>query len=381
MDIETLCDAATSASGLDDFGDPTFRDGLEVFIASVEAEAELSPIGAAAAEASTVRALRTRLEVTEWYRTHPEIAEESVVAPWFIVGMSRSGTTALSHLLSVDPANRSLAGWEAAVPVPPPAPDTLADDPRAVAAAAQEFGPLDQLNPRFKSIHHDPPGMPVECLVVMAQHFVALSLPTMFWIPTYTRWVMAHDHGPVYAWHETVLSLLQSGGVRGRWQLKSPHHPLALDAIVERYPDARFIVTHRDPATCVASTASLVRTLSSTFSDVDRPHEVAELWTDVLGTLADRLVEARERLGAERFVDVSYRALVEDPLGAVEGLYAGLDTDLSGAARAAMAAHVAEHVQHRHGRHDYGLEDFGLERGALDERFASYRERFAPHLR
>jgi hypothetical protein len=188
------------------------------------------------------------------------------------------------------------------------------------------------------------------------------------------------DHGPVYRWHERVLKLLQSGGVRGRWQLKSPHHPLALDALAERYPDARFVVTHRDPVVCVASTVSLVRNLHSTFTPVDHLDAIAPSFSELLGIFVDRTMAARERLGEHRFVDVAYRELVEDPLGAVRGLYADLGEELPPGAEAAMAAHVAEHRQHRFGRHDYTMDELGLSRGSIEERFAVYRERYADLL-
>ena len=131
--------------------------------------------------------LKTRLLVEQWWSDHPELDEERIEAPIFIVGLSRSGTTALSHLLARDPANRSLLGWEASSPVPPPRRSTYATDARFEAARADEFGLLHQLNPAIASMHHDPPDLPVECLVPMAQHFVALSLPLMYPIPDVPR--------------------------------------------------------------------------------------------------------------------------------------------------------------------------------------------------
>jgi hypothetical protein len=191
--------------------------------------------------------------------------------------------------------------------------------------------------------------------------------------------VIDADHTGAYAWHERVLKLLQSEGVRGRWQLKSPHHPLALDALVARYPDARFIVTHRDPAISVASTISLVRILQSTFTQVDHMDTIRPLFTDMLVSMCERTMDARERLGADRFVDVAYRDLVRDPVGAVRAMYADLGEQLSPAAEAAMVAHTEQHRQHRFGKHEYTFEGLGLSKPAIDERFADYRSRYG-HL-
>lgn len=380
IDVDDLIEQASAETGLRDFGDPTFRDGLDVFVESLRAEAGLNPIGEASAAGQIKGALATRLLVEDWYSSHPELDAERIDRPIFIVGMSRSGTTALSHLLARDPANRSLLGWEAAAPVPPPQAATYRTDPRFEAAKADEFGTLHQLNPELVKMHHDPPDMPVECLVPMTPQFVTLSLSLVFPVPSYTRWIMGTDHGPVYRWHEKVLRLLQSGGVRGRWQLKSPQHAIGLEALIAQYPDARFIVTHRDPATCVASTADMARAFGNTFAYARPGSDYGPLWADLLVAMGDSIVDFRARHGDERFVDVPYRGLTTEPVATVQRLYEELGEPLSDQALAAMREHVGVAVQHRFGKHEYDWADLGLVREELDERFGRYRERFAQYL-
>ncbi len=380
VDVDRVMEELVAETGLSDFGDPSFRDGLDVFVAAASGEANLNPIGEASATGQVRHGLMTRLLVQDWYARHPALEAERIERPLFIVGMSRSGTTALSHLLARDPANRNLLGWEAASPVPPPKPATYATDPRFEAAKADEFGMLHQLNPELVKMHHDPPDMPVECLVPMTPHFVSASLSLIFPVPTYTRWIMTTDHAPVYRWHEKVLRLLQSGGVRGRWQLKSPQHALGLEALVAQYPDARFIVTHRDPATCVASTANMARAFGNTFARKRPGTDYGPLWADLLVAMGESIVEFRRRHGDERFVDVPYRGLTTQPVKTVQRLYDELGEPLSDQALAAMRAHVAVAVPNRFGKHEYGWADLGLDRNDLDERFGAYRERFAPYL-
>jgi hypothetical protein len=371
---DALFSAAREQAGLRDFGDPSFRDGLAVLLASLEGEAQLSPLGRELVEQQLASHLANRLRIEEWWRQHPELSRETIVRPLFIVGMSRSGTTALSHLLARDRRNRSLLGYEANASVPPPEAATWRRDPRFLAAQASA-GALDAIDPGFRAIHHDPPDLPVECLVVMAQHFVSLHYPSMLHVPTYTRWVRRVDHAPVYRWHRRMLTLLQSRHP-GRWQLKSPHHAIALPALLAEYPDARLIVTHRDPAICVASTASLVRSLAGSFSAARRERELGAEWSETLAQMAEGLIAHARAHGERSLIHVPYPLLVRDPIAAVRKIYSELREEFTPEFESALRAHVGEHVQHKYGRHRYDFESFGLARAALDERFAAYRERF-----
>lgn len=371
---EALMVAAAERTGLDDFGHPSFRTGLEVLLDSLEADGALNEIGRASADQTCAAALVNRLRVTDWCAHHPEVTAAPVEAPLFVIGLPRTGTTALSHLLAADPANRSLLGWEANDSVPPPTSDGYWDDPRFVAAR-EAPDMLAMINPEFKAIHHDPPDMPIECAVVLAQHFASLSLPTMFNIDGYLRWLLAADHTEAYRYHRQVLQVLQSGSP-GRWQLKSPVHLVDLDALDATYPDARFVVTHRDPVPIVASVCSLVRSLTGTFSDADRTAYIAATWPSLVATLVDRQMAFRDRHDPSAFCDLPYEQLTSDPVGAVRTVYDRFGMELTADAEASFARHAEVHRQGRHGRHQYSLDDFGLSAGEIEERFADYRSRY-----
>lgn len=381
-DIDRLLELASEAAGgLDDFGDPSFRIGLERFIGSGAEEGRLSPIGEAALEGMTVGALRARLQVVDWHASHPDLAETTIERPIFLIGLPRTGTTALSHLLSVDPGNRSLLKWETDDPVPPPTADWRSD-PRFVAAAeAPDL--FEMLNPGFKAIHHDPVDMPVECATVLGQHFTSLHLSTTFFVPSYMEWVRTADHSNAYSWHRSVLRVLQSGH-GGQWQLKSPVHLIDPRSLLATYPDARFVLTHRDPVEIVASVCSLARSLGGTFTDADWTDYVRTTWPEIVADLVDSQLSFRaeqEAVGnGGAFVDVSYSRLVADPIGTVRDLYTGLGEELGPEATAAMEQHVATHVKDRFGGHTYTLDDWGLDRAALVDRFAPYTTRHSEHL-
>jgi hypothetical protein len=381
--VTELLEAAIAATGgLDDFGDPSFLEGLEVFIASGVADGQFSEIGAAAAPGMALGNLINRLRVIDHHKAHPELSAAPVDAPIFLIGLPRTGTTALSHLLSVDPANRSLLGWEINESVPPPTTNTYRTDPRFIAAM-EAPDMLGMMNPGFKAIHHDPPDMPLECATVLGQHFTSLHLSTTFNIDSYMQWVLQADHAPAYRYHRMMLQLLQSE-CPGRWQLKSPVHLLDPSALIAVYPDAKFVLTHRDPVNVIASVCSLVQSLTSTFTDADFRDYIRATWPEVVATLLDRQNAFRDAQIAagngDAFVDVAYGDLVAEPIGTVASIYGSLDHPFTAEAEAAMVAHSAEHRQNRFGTHTYSLEEWDFSRPELEERCAPYLTRYAEFL-
>jgi len=372
--VDRILDEVAAEVGLDDFGDPSFRDGLEAVHASATTQAGLSPMGLAVFDGQVRGSLRNRLRVTDWHRRHPDLAGTLVEHPLFIVGLSRTGTTALSQLLACDPANRSLLGWEANQSVPPPTRDEYAVDARFEAARASD-GLLDAINPGFKAIHHDPADQPVECAVVLAQHFLSASLSTCFNVPDYDEWMLDADGHGAYDYHRQVLQVLQSH-YAGRWQLKSPVHCHFIGALYDTYPDAGFVVTHRDPVKAVASVLSLVESLTGTFSDADHHRYIAQHWPVMVQAMCDRVLDFRDRCPDAPFHDMPYEQLVRDPVGAVRDLYRTFGRELSPAAEDAMRAHADAVPPGVHGMHTYRLADFGLTRDEVAQRFTRYYERF-----
>ncbi|MCP9273245.1 sulfotransferase family protein [Mycolicibacterium arenosum] len=375
MNVDEVLDAAAEAAGSDDFGPDDFRTGLAVLCESVEAEAQLNDIGRFAMQQNVIGSLVNRLKVHDWIRANPFIADERIVAPLVVVGMFRAGTTFLSQLLDQDPHNRALLRWEASDSVPPPTPQTYRAGPR-VDAANQAIDMLESLNPQMRVVHHEDAEGPTECITLLGQDFKSLTWEALANVPTYSQWLLEADYASAYAYHRRALQVLQSGGRRGAWTLKSPNHAIALPALAAEYPDANLVLLHRDPTVLCASACSLISTLTGTFSDADHTAYIATHWTDMLAESVDRSETFRSTHPERRIIDVQYADLVCDPLGTVERIYAASDREFDGPARDAVAAFVAANPKGRFGAHGYRLEDYGLEAGAIAERFAEYVEQY-----
>jgi Sulfotransferase family len=366
---------ACNKTGFDNFGPDDFRKGLAVLCESIDNEAQLNELGEVAVRETVVNSLANRLRVFDWIRRHPDVARERIDTPIVVIGMFRAGTTFLSQLLDQDPHNRALLRWEASDSAPPPSPANFRSGPR-VDAARLSNDMLEELNPRMKAIHHEDAAGATECIAVMSQDFKSLSWEAITNVPAYSRWLLATDHRSAYEYHRSTLQVLQSGGVRGQWTLKSPHHAIALDALTGVYPDARLVLLHRDPVVLCASVCSLITTLSGTFTDADHTAYVAEHWPAVLEESVRRIEAFRAAHPEHPIVDVQYADLVRDPLRTVEDLYAACGEELDAGARDGIATYVNAHPKTEFGTHGYDLAEFGLDAGELAERFAGYVGRY-----
>lgn len=369
---EELLDAAVAATGLDDFGPGDFREGLDVLLQSLADDAGLDPSTDEAVVGVLQRRLANRLLVEDWYRTHPEVDDVEVVGPVHVVGLPRTGTTALGSMLSLDPQFRSLRMWEQRDPVPPPALDEERTDPRRLAYAEE----IADLPPEAHALHHYEVDASVEDSDVlgMAFHGQQYTLPVF----GYHRWWRAADSTEAFHYHRRVAKLLASRRPPERWLFKAPHHKFHLEAIVAAYPDARFVFTHRDPVRAVPSYASLV---SSIFPAAASPagHDLERLGREVEGHLREGMVhaiEARGRLGEGRFLDVHHADLNADPLGTVARIYDFLGLRLDAEVERDINRWQAANRTGAKGDHRYTPEQFGLTAGELRDAWQFYVDRF-----
>ena len=379
IDASTLLDAARHETGLDDFGDPSFRAGLDVLADSLDREAHLSDVGRMAYTGQILSYLQERLRIEEWYRRHPEIDAQVIEAPIFVTGLPRTGTTALSNLLAADPAARSLRFWESQHPTPPPDAATYHDDPRIAEADAVLSG-MKQAAPDLASMHDDTGWSPTENQDLLGHHFRTLHFEGQGAVPSYVRWWLRCDMAPAYRHHRRVLKLLQWRCPPTRWNLKSPPDICHLDALVAEYPDVRIIWTHRDPAKVLPSVCKLIAIIRTMCSEQVDLHSLGRaelaLWSEAMR----RGLTFRRRVGARAFADVFMDDLVARPVDTVARVYDRFALPFTAAAEQAMRAWLAKNPQHKHGAPRYTLEEFGLSLDAVRTAFREYTQHFGIRL-
>lgn len=369
-----LIAAAERETGLSDWGEPSFSYPLDMLCASFLGESGASSQQQAVFERQIIAHLSKRLRLYADRAAYPEIAEQAITAPLFVVGFPRSGTTILHSLLAADPRARSPLAWELAEPSPPPRAETFTTDPRIARSQAA----IERLPARFRAMHAMGATLPDECNSIMQLNFQSLNFAASRPLPSYQQWLLGSDAGPAFALHRHVLQHLQAFVPRDWWVLKAPPHLFWLDQLFAAYPDARIVFTHRDPAQIMPSNSSLIAFIHEMAGNHPDPAELgrAETAKWKLGMeQAMRFRDARPDLAA-RFCDVRYADLVADPLGVAAAVYDHFAIPLTAPARAAMEAFMAANPQGKHGSHSYSASDFALDPEAIRRDFAPYFARY-----
>ena len=367
---------ARAATSLEDFGEDSFREGLERLVAAADVEARFNEVGRAAFDAQIVGFLSSRLQIEDWYARHPEIDEQEIIAPLIGLGLPRTGSTALSAMLAEDPSVRVIRNWEAQQPCPPPQTATQHNDPR-IALAEQALARRNQLFPRMKAMVPSTATGPTECQTFMGYDFKSQLFQAFARIPTYVEWLNHEaDLVPTYLYVKRVLKLLQWRCPPTRWRLKNPSHSMFIGALAQVFPDARYWMTHRDIASVVPSVCDVYFELSQAYSyDVDK-HFLARQNADWTELGLRRVIEFRDGGQDHRFCDIHFAPFQKDPFAAIERLYAWLGEPFTDEARARMAAWREAMPREKHGAHTYDPAEFGIELNALRQRFAFYADRF-----
>lgn len=360
---------AAERTGLRNFGDTEYHEGLQTLLESLDEEGA-SGGKAAVAEAIIVAALIARLQTEAQWSAHPQYRERSIHAPLVVIGVPRTGTTALHNLLSQDPQFQGIEKWICDAPLVRPERDTWASHPQYMACVAA-VEQMMAIAPCAMAAHGVQPDDVDECLLPMAQSFCSNAFPSQLDLPAYDRWLRAADETMSYRRYKDVLRLVGLNDDR-RWLLKNPSHVFGIDALLAVFPDACVIQTHRHPAASMASLASLLDNFMAplTGEPVDRERRTrreADFWAEGVR----RTMAAQDR-APDRFVNVLQQDIRKDPLGVVRTIYDKFGLTLSDDAERAMQAWATKSSEGGEG-HNYAR----MERDdPIMEPFAPYIERY-----
>ncbi len=372
-----LMAAAAADTALDDFGPPDFVDRLDVLCRAMRDEGGFNGAGVLQQHTFLLGLLKNRLLIEDLVRRHPEILDERIEAPIIICGLPRTGTTHLHNLISADPALRSLPYWESLEPVlaEREQPVSGAPDPR-IERTAMALSFLDAAMPYFNRMHEMTVEHTHEEIQLLAIDFSTMLFETTAPMPLWRDHYLARDQRPSYAYLLKVLKVLQwlRGGTR--WVLKSPQHLEQFPALVETFPDATFVVTHRDPVSVTASMVMMLAYSARLTRDTVDLAGIGNYWADRLVRMLHACAEGHDALPDGQTIDVHFDEFMADDMAMVGRVYELAGQPMDDTARAAMAAFMAAHPRGKFGAVAYDLAEFGLDTTERRRALSFYTERF-----
>lgn len=360
---------ARKATGLTDFGHPYYREGLERLCTSLNGEARLNAYGYALCDSLITGFLQNRLLLQDLRNSDSPILQTPLNDPIIVTGLARSGTTVLHRLLSAAPGHHGPQFWELISPMSRGPSDT---PEKRFKHATGLLRPRRIFTPELDAVHFIREDTLEECIWLMGLTFASRGVSEVTPVYSYLRWYL--DDAPreqKYRDYADLLRVLQHANPGKRLVMKTPEHMDALDALLAAVPNAKIVVTHRNPHSAIGSYLSLHSIVTSLDTDHFDKQAARDMWLELAQTSITRYEKTRQGHEAQIF-DHNYDRFLADPVAEIERIFAFHHIDFTDKTRAALEHHRRENTQHKHGAHSYDLASFGLTAAEIDQRFKPY---------
>ena len=309
-----------------------FRERLAVLCKSLREEADLNALGHTMAYGQITTAIRVRHALGREWRHRPGIEQTPIVPPIIVVGQMRAGTTRMHRLLAADPGHAGTCLYHAMNPVRS-FPDLRPLKTWLGLSVARKINPwIDNMHP-FGATRVD------EELPWLAHALSPAALEAQYRIPSYVAFSEGLDPAPVYREFERMLrtdAAMMRNAALPR-VLKCPQYTEDLAALLDRFPDARVVVTRRCRDEVLASTISVVSCQMAYQSDSVELDALEQEWQRKLA-LREQRVEAALASFDGRVSEVEFSELGEDWEAQITRVYRELGLNLTDAALAALRA-------------------------------------------
>lgn len=372
LDGEVIIKKARRRTGLHDLGNDVYKEGMQQLITAVNKSA-VTDFGKFTSTGFGVDAVSNRLRMVEYFKKHPEVADVKIERPVFIVGFPRTGTTLLQNLMHLSEDRRALEFWELTNPVPVHQ-DPDKDVQKRQFITKTRLAVANFVVPEMKFIHEVRHDSLEECWSLFIPQFAVPNWDMTSRWPDYGEWLLNHDLRPAYEEYKKFLQIMVHRVPDKKLILKCPDHMWHLDALLDVFPDACIVWTHRDPGRSIPSYCSLASLNWRLVYGEFNPKELGPYIEQRLLNGIERGLAVRDRVGDSRFLDVNFKTLLEDPITGVNNITDHFD--LTPISEAKMQAYLDRDRPDNRGKHKYSDDHYGLNADAIREHYKNYISRF-----
>ncbi|MGH1578622.1 sulfotransferase [Planktotalea sp.] len=362
--------AAAQSIGSGDFGPDIFEEPLARLCSSVNEDANLNAYGRMLLAGMIRTQLENRVLMQDLRRARKLAARP--IPPIIVTGLPRTGTTFLHRLLASDPNHASLPYWQLMRPFPrseSDTPEVRKNEANAVLDVRRA------LTPELDGVHLIRAESPEECMFMTASSMQSRLYWNLAPVYSFMEWYNTADRTDKYREYVEALSYLQTHYPDQRLVLKAPDHVDGISELLDVFPEAIIVQTHRDMNEQLGSYMSLGAITRSLAVRTLDPVREAEAILELTDSSIERNAAARLKHPG-KILDIRYVDLVADPMRCVKAIYDHAQIQLSTEQRETLKDHLQGNAKNKHGTHDYDLSQLGLSEGELSERFAEYENRF-----
>ena len=367
--------SAMESAGLDDFGSSDYHEPMRRFLSDLDVYCDFNQFGHDSVAETIIGTLVSRLYTQESLKKFPDARDTPIEKPLFIVGMPRTGTTVLHRLMTYDPSFQWFPFWLASSPMPRPPRDDWASYPQ-YQHALQYLENHTAANAEIQSLHPIFADLPDESSWLVAHTFWLSTFAYTADLPEYNDWFLNCDNRWTVQYFRRCLAMIANGDTR-RWLIKDPAHVFQIEAILEEFPDACIVQTHREPSDAMAS-GSYIAWLLRSAGQPGFSKEIAGANTlKVVGSGLDQMEKVRQRHDPAQFYDVHMLEIQANPLGTIERVYEHFDLPITDEARKAWDYQIQNNRNQSHGSNTkITPAEFGISRENAAEAVGSYYSRY-----
>ncbi len=348
----------------------------------------LNPIGRFLLKKGGLNGLRNRRKVLQYYHANNQFIETNgqLKAPVIVTGLPRSGTTLLHRLLSEDPNTRSPYAFEMGAPLPPMTSDANPLEDRRIKSVEADISTLTRLVPgfleKYAESHATSATDKEESFIFMISHNGISVLNIMSAGRAFVdQCLEIEDKRPLFRYERMFFTMLDAyRPAKSHWTLKDPLYALFFPVLFGEYPDARVVLTHRNPLVTLPSVCRLLESWSISFDkdgSFDKHSFGQFIKTVNEGCLMIPLSYRKENPEREdQIFDCLYEDLFSDPMAMVKRIYERFSLEYTEEFEDRMKVYLANNKQGKYGRHKYSLEEYGFDGESLYQEYKDYMEHY-----